>query len=104
MESVQPALARSRFGRPSCQRPRTDRSSEGSQAMLPVVFSLAVLGAPEVPRETPPPDRVAEVFARASPEHKIARLMGSKRYWPALDIRGGSRLCFRSEYRFVFEE
>src|SRR5215210_2140576 len=31
-------------------------------------------------------------------------LMGSKRYWPSLDNRGGFRFCFKSEGHFVFEE
>ena len=42
--------------------------------MLPFLLVLAILGAPERPRESPPPDRVAELFARASPEHKVAML------------------------------
>src|SRR3954465_10383616 len=45
-----------------------------SRAMPQILLLLAALGAPEGPRQAPPPDRTAELFAKASPEHKLAML------------------------------
>src|SRR3954471_18485124 len=55
--------------------------------MARVVLMLAILGAPADGRREPPqPDRTAELFARASPEHKLAML---EAMWaiPPADLR-----------------
>jgi hypothetical protein len=55
--------------------------------MTRVLLLLAVLGAPVATwREPAAPDRMAELFARASPEHKVA-MLEQRRWIPATDLR-----------------
>src|SRR3954462_7895722 len=62
---------------PSARSPR-------SQPVPSHLLLLAGLVAAESPPETPSPDRIAELFAKASPEHKIA-MLEAPRWVPETD-------------------
>ena len=49
--------------------------------MLPTLFLLVALAAPDKPPEPPRPDRARELYAKASPEHKLA-MLEARRWLP----------------------